>query len=502
MGDSSKGALGYILGLKKSDGKAIADILEEFNNKKQGNEKLHFLLEKLGDESISEVDKKELRAKIGDAIDASEQKLQITYDSFSEGLEPAYFWVHDFMKQIALKVSKTREEFEASVGSAFFSDVGQKATRMQEQAMKMMGSINTVIRSIINILYDLKEFDIRLKNYDDYKNKTGEEKRAALLTLKQIWMDQVDIKKGVGSINGLSQQLQFVTLRDAYLTADTIANIKELDLNDRVKRILQTKLQEFEGWLTTSDEELHKRYNIERAYLKSQVASLKVYADWTRPYLIAAKKLGMKEFDKSDIISMFNNMEIEIELRGDREMKIDDLIEKEELPLNAATTQKIFACTFVKFMFRSVPHSVSTQQGYQYRQGGRLDMYFYSFGLTEKEKKILEGAKEKEGFDLIDDMLNTSIGALQKELVDYLDEKDGLKKRKEAEKEAEKKKEPSLFKLFIGSPGDLIKPFKSMFKSGGAYFDAIVLKKAQDEANNNAFTVYDVYKKAHGMLSV
>ena len=64
------------------------------------------------------------------------------------------------------------------------------------------------------------------------------------------------------------------------------------DLNDRVKRILSARLTEYDEWEKNSEKELRKRFNIERSYLKSQVASLKHYTAWVKPSLIAAKKLG------------------------------------------------------------------------------------------------------------------------------------------------------------------------------------------------------------------
>src|SRR3989344_9099409 len=150
-------------------------------------------------------------------------EYNLTYDAIGEGLEPIYFWLLDFMQDsepsgLGLdEVMKNKDEYEAAVGSGIFSDLGAKATRMQEQAMKMMGTINTVIRSIINLIYDLREFDIRLETYNDLKSIDENKREAAELSLRVIWMDQVDIKRGRGSINMLASQLQFVTLRDAFL---------------------------------------------------------------------------------------------------------------------------------------------------------------------------------------------------------------------------------------------------------------------------------------------
>ena len=58
-------------------------------------------------------------------------------------------------------------------------------------------------------------------------------------------MDNVDIKRGTGSINGLAQQLDFVTIRDAFMSAGSLKDVEKIDLNDRGKRILKPRVGEF-----------------------------------------------------------------------------------------------------------------------------------------------------------------------------------------------------------------------------------------------------------------
>jgi len=67
---------------------------------------------------------------------------------------------------------------------------------------------------------------------------------------------------------------------------------------------------------------------LERIYLKSQVGSLKLYANWVKPYLIASQKLKTKgsepkDFKNPNIVNSFSNMEMEIRLYGKREVKPD-----------------------------------------------------------------------------------------------------------------------------------------------------------------------------------
>ena len=123
------------------------------------------------------------------------------YDSAVEQLEPLYFFILDLMSDFGLKTEKLIDNFSSSPGSGHFAELGQRATIMQNQASKVLGDINVVLRSVLNIIYDLKEFRTRLQSYEDLK---GSNKDAAVLSLKQIWMDKVDIQKGNSSIKAMA----------------------------------------------------------------------------------------------------------------------------------------------------------------------------------------------------------------------------------------------------------------------------------------------------------
>ena len=362
--------------------------------------------------------------------------------------------------------------------------------------MKMLGTINTVIRSVINLIYDLKEFEIRLETYEKVRSEKPEEKEAAELGLKQLWMDQVDLKKGMGSINQMAQQLQFVTLRDAYMKAASLEEAEKMDLNDRVKRILLNKLQEYFKWKEISEKELRNRYEIEKAYLKSQIASLKLYAEWTKPYLIAAKKLEMNisNLSSANIVSVFNNMEIELELSGSKEIKLQSLVDDKDLPEEAKINDKYYQYIVAKFSFRSVPHSVQTPQGYQYRQGGKVTITFRSYGLSETELNEIKKGKEEETYQLIDEMVGTSLQSIS----------DDLERFSAIEKDKKKKEEPyeagPLSVIFSGFK-DMLHPLKGVKLGNESYFDNVVKEKAREKAKGSAFVIYDVYKKAHDMMS-
>ena len=202
-----------------------------------------------------------------------EAEHKIVYDSSTETLEPVYFWVLDFMtSQLGFSTEKLVDNFTSSPGSGHFGELQGRATHMQQQGQNMLAQVNTILRSVLNIIYDLKEFKIRLQSYDDLKSEN--KKESARHSLKQIWLDKVDIQKGNSSIKAMALgQAGFQTLLDAFLIVNDIKDAEKLDLNDRVKRIVSSRVHEFNIWLTQSGTELKKRYEMERTYLGSQVNS-------------------------------------------------------------------------------------------------------------------------------------------------------------------------------------------------------------------------------------
>ncbi len=487
---------------------SIEDIKKELGKIKN---KKSFLKEKLKEEQSTEL-KREIRQLLIKTLKEEAQvkldtklkvEYKITYDSMAESLEPIYFWTLDFMRNtypsgLGLEVSKTEEEFEASASSGYFGEVGSRRTVMQDQAMKMLQTINTVIRSIINILYDLREFDIRIEHYSDLHSHSHEKKQAGKLALKGIWMDMVDIKKGAGSINALTRgDLQFVTLRDAFMYVENEADVDRLDLNDRVKNILKRKITEYLKWEKYSEEELTKRRNIEKSYLRSQVDSLKLYTKWARPYLVAAHRLKMKEFNSPDIIAAFNNMLMELSLFGKKETKpesVHPVFSKYNLD------KKIYACLEVNFRFRSVPQSLRTQTASHYTHGGTTDLVFKPYVLDEEDLKELEQQELYEDMELVEDLTNVSLKELQEDLDKYLSEK----------KEEPKKGKNTMFSMGksvgkgfseVFGPLKEVKGFFNMKKGAPMFVIKETRNKAKEEALNIAFVAYDLYKKAHGMLS-
>ncbi len=453
---------------------------------------------------------------VDDVKPKSDESYKLVYDSSSETLEPIYFFILDLMNGRGLNVKKYVDNFSSSPGSGHFAELGQRATVMQQQGAKLLGDVNTVLRSVLNIIYDLREFNIRLQQYENLNSKDKGISEGARLTLKQIWMDKVDIAKGNSSIKAMALgQVGFQTLIDAFLVANNESDVKRLDLNERVRRILLPRIQEFNVWVDQSGKELKRRYELEKTYLKSQVNSLKLYSRWAKPYLRAAQDLERSEKDMSpELIKVFNTILLELTLMGTSKIKVDDLIVEGMLPKEfkkIKIKRNYNKCVLVDFKFRGIPQKISQQSHFAF--GGRAEVTFTAYALNDDEIKKLEQELNKSDISdvlkLIDGMTEDSLQQMQEDIDFFLNDmpdegkKEGVKdesnpflaligyydKKPKSKKDKGKKEEKK-------DNNEPIKVTKDDYVEKN-YLRKVAIREAIDET----FSIFDVYKKAHGMES-
>jgi hypothetical protein len=440
----------------------------------------------------------------------------LVYDSTSETLEPIYFWILDLMNDQGLAPEKLIDNFTSTPGSGHFSELGTRATRMQDEAMKIFGTLNTVLRSVLNLIYDLKEFRTRLSHYKKLKSKKKDDRDAARLSLKQVWMDKVDIAKGNSSIKAMALgQAGFQTLIDAFLVAKDEDDVKKLDLNDRVKRILKPRVQEFNFWLKQSEAELSKRYQLEKTYLKSQVNSLKLYSRWLKPYLQIAMQLEMESPGRNpNLVNTFNTIVLGLTLLGKSEIDPKEAAVHGNLPIEfkeMKVKRKYYQCALVDFTFRGLPQRVNQQSHYVF--GGRVEVTFRSYGLNEDELKKLNEELDKSDIgdvlSIIEGASESSMDELKEEIDFFLDDKDiGISG------EEKKSDESNPFMALIGgynksSGGDQKKSGKStgdkskmIIVRPDSWIEKTHLRSyAAKMAADSSFNLFDLYKKAHGMAT-
>lgn len=497
--------------------------------------------EKKYQEMIAEISpyykyKKSLVARkvLGAEIPANVFKL--SYSSSAESMEPVYFWLLDFMDgTLGGNVEKISDTFQSTVGSGHFSELMGKATRMQEEGMKVMQTIGVLIKSVINIIYDLKQFEIRLHDYDVANGKDKKaNKDSGILALKQTWLDNVDIKRGNSSMKAMtfSQQGAFVTLLNAFFMVNSEEDIKKADLNEIVKRLLSQRLQEFLEWKKYSELELKKRYDIERHWLKSQVESLKLYSRWATPYFEAAETLRMNQDRTSpDLVNAFNSIVMKLVLFKKDPINIENTVNDRDwttkIPRSliklteTGKIRKFFACNIIEFRFRGIP----TREGQHYAFGGRTDVAMRSFGLNEEEVELFKDKlKESElntALKLAQSVTQDSLKEIEKDIEYFtktVDERDKSEEKEENKSDvnpfsallglgtlwgntSDKKPEKKEDKEALKKKEKLEKLKKNGVKPDN-YYEKVVRNLAELKAKKTAFALYDVYKKSHGMGSI
>ncbi|MBP7708233.1 hypothetical protein KA107_00990 [Candidatus Pacearchaeota archaeon] len=441
---------------------------------------------------------------------------KLTSQSDITQLEPIYFWILDFLQDAGNDVTKVTDNFAASPGSGQFQDFSQRQATMMAKASEYMGAINQVTKSILNLIYDLKEFEIRLEQYERAKDKDKKKKEEGMLALKQVWLDNVDLKRGRGSIHQMANEMGFTTLREAFLIANEqkdIENMASKDggnvINESVKRILIPRLSEFLMWKDISEKELSKRFAIEKTYLKSQVETLKLYTKWARPYLKSIEELRMKGFDKSpELVAAFSTSMFELTLMAKKKQKappapFDDYKMKRDY----------YAIYVVNLEYRGHVGQKVTQKGdYGFGFGGRVDMTFDCYALNSDELKLVEkelaNADISDGLSVLQDNTAETMKQLEDDIKHFV--YDDVMPEKKNKKEDTKKEDDtnpftalvSLFTFNWAKKDDKKKEIaepKDIPKDND--IEKIVRDKTKDSAKEFLFAVYDVYKKAHGMAS-
>lgn len=454
---------------------------------------------------------------------------KLTFQSDQAQLEPIFYWILDFMQEAEWKVKKIVDNFIASPGSGQFSEMSGKATKNQEEAMKMLGAVNQVVKAALNLIYDLKEFEQRLSLYEKFASKDEKEVEDARLTLKQIWLDNVDIRKGNGAIHQMAtSQMGFVTIREIFMKAKDTRDVDKMAeeglMNESIKRTVLPRIEEFLQWVKYSGEELKKRYSIEKSYLKSQVETIKMYSSWLKPYIKAAEELKQKGFpENAALVNAFSTSMFQLTLLGKKTEKDLGNFEKGASEKQKKALRKYHPLMMIDIKFRGHVAQRATQKGdYAFAYGGKLDMTFDAYVVNNEELKLVEDELAKE--EVLDSMkfsmnlAEDSLKALNDDLEKLLKTEEEREKDK-AEKDKKNKKETGAEIDFFGAIKDTFLgifkgPFASKEKKKDIkeiklpsdikpdnYIEQEIRINAEKTASEGLYLIYDIYKKSHGMAS-
>jgi hypothetical protein len=318
----------------------------------------------------------------------------------------------------------------------------------------------------------------------------------------------VDIKRGNTAIKAMAQQFDYVTIIDAFMASNSLEDVKKLDLNERVRRIIEQRFPDFERWIKESEIELRKRFEIETKYLRSQVNSLRLYAKWIKPYLRSAQKLEQKAEATADLVTFFNTALFELVLMNEAKYNPIADVQSGELPnyFLKINSRKYNSIILVEFNFRGAPDRSDQRGGYGFR--GRSKVVFTSYSLNDEELKVLKQELEKDdlgdSLKLIEGVTEDSLAEIQKDIEEFLDEKP-----KEEEEETKKSEDVNPFAALLGLER---KNKKQKKKSGekdlskGITSDGpeekIMRSKAALMARWNCRKLYRMFKASLGMPSL
>jgi hypothetical protein len=442
---------------------------------------------------------------------------KLSFDSQQAQLEPIYYWLLDWVQERGWSMDKVVDNFMASPGSGQFSDMNMRATKMQEEGMKILGGLNQVVKSVLNLIYDLKEFELRLEHYDDYNDKDDPKKQEeGMLALKQIWLDNVDLKRQRGSIHQMSAELGFTTLREAFMMAKDVDALKSMNkeeegglINDQVMRILIPRIGEFLKWVKYSESELRKRFSIEKNYLKSQVETIKLYSAWMKPYLVAAEKLRQKGFDTdAALVNAFSTSMFELQLFGKQGVKVEDVYAGKYKAKRGYNRIMIIGLVYRGHVSQRV-----TQKGdYGFAMGGKVDMTFDAYSLNDEElaaaKKLLEDDDVAKSMEFSGDVAGDALATLKEDLDYFLMSPKEKEKVKLKEEKIVEKENINPFAALVGWGKKKEKKAKEEKEvvaiediKGDNFVEKMMRGKAAETASDWLYLVYDIYKKAHGMAS-
>jgi hypothetical protein len=444
-----------------------------------------------------------------------QQKLIV--EQMGSSAEPSYFWFLNFLRHpngLGYEVEKVSDVFSATEMSTFFGAAEERKQKQQERISQYLATIGSMTKSVFQMVRELRIMDERLEYY--VKSNKGDE--AAEIALKNIWTNIVEGgPENTTSVFGLSRKLGFVIVPDLFFKINPkngsagidreVNSLKSEGINNRVRSVLKHKLMEYYTWKEKTYQELKWGKNFRLKALNQHYQSMKLYIRWLKPFLKNTQRLEMSQDNSPELVTAFETSLIQLELFAYK--KTYDLITDRGL-VEKEFTEKI-PCMRIMFKFVALPE-MAFQKDYQRAavHAGRTEITIQGFVLTPEEIADYKKGKELEDIQLLK-YVDASLESLGEELKKYLIESGEVT----AEQVGMKTKD-SRNPVYVK---DILSPFVAVFKgfgdlfgglkweAGGAkrhklsYYEREQESAAAEVVGDNVYTLYDVYKKTHGMLS-
>ena len=333
------------------------------------------------------------------------ERHTIVYDSMEESLERIYFFILDWCENLdGWQVTKIADNSAASPGSGLFGEMTRRKMQAQDEWRRLQAAAQALIRSIVGQLAELRLHRRALDLLRDYESGADYERKAALLALKQIWLDRIN------ATGNAKYQLNPDDLGTFLGTQSS----REDSLSDDWRSVLRHhRLQEFQQWLGHAEQELRMPYNLARNQLRQDVETLKLYARWAAPYLRQTRDLEQNLPNEAALATVFDSAMSELVLLAQGTFPLEERVQRGELPqMFLRTTNRIAKpVVVVEFNLRMAPKAVE-RGSFVYR--GRAKISLSSYALTDEELTIL--IKE-----IARDELRDLIGAVEGRMAENVD---------------------------------------------------------------------------------
>lgn len=447
-------------------------------------------------------------------------RYRLVIDSPVAGVEGTYFWIIRELEErppFGLnysgengRIEKIKDVYTAGETSSYWGMTEQRKGVQQDKFQQLMANVGQLLKTLFQLLRELRIIEERLLYYE----KSNEGDRSAEVALKSIWVDMVEGgSKNPVSVLGLSSQVGFVTLPDLFFSIhpkeedvdSEVDKLSEGGINRKVREVLGRKLKQYLFWKKQTYKELKQGMEFKLKYMRQHYHVIRLYLNWLRPYLKNVQRLQMQETEKDkDIIAAFETSKIELEILG-----IKTKYEAEgEYGKESKDFKEFFPVVRVQLEYVAMPEiafQAEGQRGAVHRGRTIVTIEAFAARVKKDDGKIIqddleEYKKKIEGEDMeLLAAVDASILALKEDLEYYLI-KAGEIKKKEDEKEDE-------------SGGSVFSPFKHLFLGFKEIGGIPTLRKkeksknidekiaAENIAKFDAYIIYNIYKKTHGMFT-
>jgi len=436
-----------------------------------------------------------------------EGAYRFIFESPTASVEEIYFWIlhHLRVDQGFSGITKISDIFAASEMSSISGAMQYRLAQQQEKAAQYLRGISDMVKSLFQIVREIRILNEKLKYYTDSK-KEDDIGRVAEIALKGQWVDLVEGgAKNPGSVYGLAQQVGFTIIPDLFFRIkvkkpeDVARAVKPIEFNEKIKEVLARKLEQYYIWKEKTEVELTTRRKFILRYLKQHYNTIKLYMSWTIPYLKTIRRLGMgaKHMESAEIVTAFETSKIELEFLSYKPNPMGDFH-----PVILAT-----------FNYRTMPQMSFMAEGYQ--KGpihvGQVEVVLRSYIWTSEDMKKYKDYREKSDMELIatiDQTIADALDALGKELRDYLDLEEADEKKEKEDREKKREEEP------------MLEPFTALFSGFRYLFSGLIpslgektkkerTKFEEEKDRKNAkvaidlglYQTYKNFKKSHNFLS-